>query len=264
MGGAGLCAALLVAGGAAAPPAHAIVGGTASSVRQAPWMVALSSREVYGSSRSGQFCGGVLVAPDKVLTAAHCFVNPDTGRLYGRDDVRAITGRTDLTTARGEEFGLAGLWIDPRFSSSTDAWDVAVLTLDHPVPDARPLPMVGPGEQAPYRAGTPATIYGWGNTSDGGAPASVLRRASVRMLPDAQCGRDYPGGPEGRYDASSMVCAGTARGGHDACQGDSGGPLVVGGRLVGLVSWGTGCGERSRPGVYTRLSALAATVRGHL
>lgn len=77
----------------------------------------------------------------------------------------------------------------------------------------------------------------------------------VRVLPDSDCARAYPGGTQGAYDASSMLCAGDTAGGRDACQGDSGGPLVARGRLIGLVSWGSGCGSPGSPGVYTRVSA---------
>ncbi|GAA3480496.1 hypothetical protein GCM10018966_050260 [Streptomyces yanii] len=89
-----------------------------------------------------------------------------------------------------------------------------------------------------------------------------LRSAQVRVLPDSTCERAYPGGRGAAYEASTMLCAGEPHGGHDACQGDSGGPLVAGGRLIGLVSWGNGCGMAGSPGVYTRISAAAGWMAG--
>ena len=74
----------------------------------------------------------------------------------------------------------------------------------------------------------------------------------VPVVSDADCKADYS-----IYDAKSMVCAGYAQGGVDACQGDSGGPLVVGDTLIGLVSFGDGCGRPGKPGVYTRVSSYA-------
>jgi secreted trypsin-like serine protease len=81
--------------------------------------------------------------------------------------------------------------------------------------------------------------------------------AEVDLLADEDCERVYPESASadfgGSFQSESMVCAG----GRDACQGDSGGPLVADGRVVGLVSWGAGCGEEGRPGVYARVSAAA-------
>ena len=105
-------------------------------------------------------------------------------------------------------------------------------------------------------AGTRALVYGWGDVTGAGDYPRGLRAARVRVLPDALCEEAYPGGGEGRYLADSMVCAGEREGGRDACQGDSGGPLVAQGKLIGLVSWGNGCGRAGSPGVYTRVSDI--------
>ena len=242
-----------------------IIGGTGASTQQEPWMVALGSRSVYGDYRSGQFCGGTLVSPTKVVTAAHCLYDESTMRPANRPDLKVIVGRTDLSTSAGSEVAVSQVWIDPDYSMRSNMWDVAVLTLAVPQPGRAVLPLVDQGATAPYQPGTAATVYGWGDTKGNGQYPMTLHSVQVPMIADSTCARDYPGGPDGAFQASSMVCAGEqSRGGRDACQGDSGGPLVVAGRLVGLVSWGTGCAEAGHPGVYTRVAAMADAVRGQL
>lgn len=240
-----------------------IIGGKPVRASQSPWVVALSSRERFGDSRSGQFCGGVLVGPTTVVTAAHCLSRDVLGvtRRQVRD-LKVIEGRTDLRGDAGRELAVRAVWINPAYDSWTNAGDIAVLRLREPVARGRVLPMAEPGDQA-YEPGTPADVYGWGDTTGRGQYASTLHSARVQVLPDETCGKAYPGSSEGTYRADSMVCAGSPEGGRDACQGDSGGPLVAQGRLVGLVSWGTGCGEASSPGVYTRVSAFAGKVAQH-
>lgn len=138
-----------------------------------------------------------------------------------------------------------------------------MLTLSRALPKNGVIPMARGGDAA-YRAGTAADVYGWGDTTGSGTYASVLRSARVRVLPDGDCARAYPGGQEGTYKTSAMVCAGDPAGGRDACQGDSGGPLVARGRLIGLVSWGSGCGRAGSPGVYTRVSAALEWAAGRI
>lgn len=103
------------------------------------------------------------------------------------------------------------------------------------------------------------TVTGWGNVGYYGHLADVLQEVHVPIISDAVCNApDY-------YDnqiTTTMFCAGFEKGGTDACQGDSGGPFVAEDclskitryRLLGVVSWGTGCAMAKKPGVYTRVS----------
>ncbi|MBB5155579.1 S1 family peptidase [Saccharopolyspora phatthalungensis] len=234
-----------VAASAEEQPEARVLGGADSTTDDAPWVVALT--DGYGH----QFCGGTLVSPVKVVTAAHCAMDPTTGAQRPPKELRAIAGRTDLRTQRGVVAEVERIWVHPGFRDYTRGSDVAVLTLRQPVPQ-RPLAMVGQGEAAPYRPGSMARVYGWGRTSESGPPSDTLRSVEIPVTTDEACRSAYP-----NYDAQSMFCAGVPAGGTDACAGDSGGPLVAGGRLIGVVSYGTGCGRPNTPGVYTRLSSYA-------
>ncbi|WBO63365.1 serine protease [Streptomyces camelliae] len=235
---------------------NVVVGGFPVDVTQAPWTVALSSRDRFGGTRAGQFCGGVAVARTAVLTAAHCLGDDVLGAPPNRmRDLKVIAGRTDLLSGEGEEIAVSDTRVNPGYDSGTNAGDFAVLTLAKPLPQSAVVTMAGVGDPA-YAPGTEALVYGWGDTTGGGAYARGLHAARMRVLSDDLCARAYPGGPQGSYLAASMLCAGEAIGGPDACQGDSGGPLVAAGRLIGLVSWGNGCGRPGSPGVYTRVSEV--------
>lgn len=256
-----LIAAAAVAPFASSPPAAAdsvVIGGYTAQVADSPWVVALSSRDRFGGTRAGQFCGGVVVAPTKVMTAAHCVSRTVLGGDV-RDvrDLTVVSGRAQLLGAGGREILVSGTWVAPGYNAQTNSPDVAVLTLAEALPASYVIPVAGAGDPA-YQPGTSATVYGWGDTTGNATYAFSLRAAPVTVLSDAACVQAYPGGLGGQYLKSTMLCAGDPQGGHDACQGDSGGPLVAGGRLIGLVSWGGGCGRADSPGVYTRISAVAA------
>ncbi|MEU5366351.1 serine protease [Streptomyces sp. NPDC005925] len=237
-----------------------VVGGFPVDVADAPWTIALSSRDRFGGTRSGQFCGGVAVGRSTVLTAAHCMGEEVLGTPPNRvPDLRVIAGRTDLRTGRGQEIAVRKTWVNPDYDAVSNAGDFAVLSLAEPLPRDAVVPAADKGDPA-YEPGTGARVYGWGDRTGGGDYAHSLRAARVHVLSDARCERAYAGSVDGAYDAARMVCAGEPQGGRDACQGDSGGPLVARGRLIGLVSWGSGCGRAGSPGVYTRVSDVVRTL----
>lgn len=258
-----LAAAAAVLPLASAPEAAAdsiVVGGFPVDVSQSPWTVALASRDLFGGTRAGQFCGGAVIGRTTVLTAAHCLdeellqVKPE--RI---PDLKVIAGRTDLESTQGKEIAVRSVWMNPGYEGVGNSGDFAVLTLAEALPSSSVIGMAAAGDPA-YRAHTPATVYGWGDTTGGGAYADSLRGARMHVLPDTVCEKAYPRGADGIYRAGAMLCAGEQNGGPDACQGDSGGPLVAQGRLIGLVSWGSGCGWAGSPGVYTRISDVLRTL----
>ncbi|XP_062995954.1 trypsin-3-like [Elgaria multicarinata webbii] len=95
--------------------------------------------------------------------------------------------------------------------------------------------------------GANCLVSGWGNMWTSGVKyADNLQCLDLPILSDPVCRYSYPG-----RITSNMFCAGYIEGGKDSCQGDSGGPLVCDGKLTGVVSWGFGCAQQNRPGVYT-------------
>jgi secreted trypsin-like serine protease len=240
-----------------------IIGGTQTDITSAPWMAQLWYYDDKGTSTTtddvGFFCGGVVVSPAKIITAAHCAKGYDW-----TDNGSIIVGTAQIpTTDSGGNLDLHGgtldgtyrQWVNPTYNASTIDNDIAILTLAVPV-SVKPLPVTASTDTASYAAGTQATIYGWGRTSSTSNDISdTLRSATLPVDSDSTCS-GYFGAD---FVAGHMVCAGNPATGSDtgtiaACNGDSGGPMVVNGKLVGVVSWGVqDCVASGSYSVFTKV-----------
>ncbi|CAL9405726.1 Trypsin [Streptomyces sp. enrichment culture] len=240
----GAAAATLLTGAPSAVAApQPVVGGTTTTTSAYPFMMQITD------ASQNQFCGGTLVSPTKVVTAAHCMVGESTS------SVRVVGGRTYLNGTNGTVARVSKIWIHPNYTTATRGEDVAVLTLSTSMPYTT-AKYVSSTDTSVYKAGTTARVLGWGTTSQSGSSSNQLRTATVPIVSDSSCGGSY--GSD--YVANEMVCAGYSSGGVDTCQGDSGGPLLVGGVLAGITSWGEGCAQAGYPGVYTRLTTFSSLV----
>ncbi len=229
-----------------------IVGGREVVPGAWPWQAAL----VFSSASNdfaGQYCGGTLIDPEWVVTAAHCA----DGDIINR--VQVVLGKHKLSVHDGEHISITEVIIHPEYSGNIGSADIALLHLSTPsTRTVLPLDLAVDGN-VEARA-LQATVTGWGEYEQG--YADVLRQVSLPFFPHARCQEIYAPYSDGDSLVSDgMVCAGYENGGKNVCFGDSGGPLMIptaaapGWKQVGIVSWGPlFCGSADYPNVYTRIS----------
>jgi trypsin len=227
-----------------------IVGGEPTTIDKHPWQVAITIKRSAGS----YLCGGSIIARKWILSAAHCFQVSDRP-----DMVRAKAGATNYLR-QGVWSQIEKVVIHDQYSPATHENDLALIKLKV-APAGRVIPLVDASQTIPLSE--PLEVTGWGATAEAGGAARGLMQAVVPYVDNAICNEaaSYDG-----HVLPGMMCAGRREGGVDSCQGDSGGPLVwrtdAGPVIVGVVSFGEGCGRQLKYGVYTRVSAYRDWING--
>lgn len=260
----------------AGQPGSRVIGGEAARSGEIPWQVGVAhgpegARDIFQQIQ----CGGTLITPQWIVSAAHCFGDyTDDGTHFDiplPQNLYIVAGINDLRLADAAVIrNVARLIIHPDYDPHTTGYDndIALLFVEEPVtcPACLPIDLVTPANER--NVASPATmglISGWGSIGERQLGSEffdlypfLLQKALVPILDNASCITDmqYMDGEI----TDNMFCAGYQGGGRDTCQGDSGGPLAVlssdgtGYLLAGVTSWGEGCAKPYYPGVYTRVS----------
>lgn len=223
-----------------------MIGGKPSAEGAWPWTVALMKQ-------NGEVgCGGALIAPDWVLSAAHC--DTKAGDL-------ALVGRQDLRSAGGEEHRVAYVLVHGQFDATWLYNDIALVKLEGRSKQTS-IELVRETD-ADLKPDVEAVVVGWGYVSADELSSQVLREAPVPIVSSRECNHTLAGNVQ-KY---GVICTGGEDGGPSTCTGDSGGPLMVPTpngmtwQQVGITSFDNHCGETKPYGVYTRVSRYLEWIR---
>ncbi|CAL9687952.1 unnamed protein product [Knipowitschia caucasica] len=233
---------------------YKVVGGSYTSIESQPWVVSILK------SNGNLLCGGSLITPCWVLTAAHCF----DGLEESEKPLKVYLGKNAINetdSSKEQKFMVDKMVIHRKYVASNYNNDIALLKIKNQdggcaVKSETSRTVCLPPFRTQLPGGFQCRVAGYGKEQQYGSYSNVLKEGRVNLVPQSECRKtDY----YGDLITGNMFCAANSNWTDDACSGDSGGPLVcnIAGRmfLFGVVSWGDGCAQRNKPGVYTKVSS---------
>lgn len=223
-----------------------IINGARADPSDYPFLVSLRVGDQH-------YCAGSVVHPKVIVTAAHCI---EPVRQRG-SDIPFVVSTKNVETGEANSIGTKASVVRGGYNAATHDNDVAVLLLNDALENVQVIPLSPPGTVVSKSA--PLKIAGWGLQDESSSSLSpYLMEADVNFVDNEECNKILG---YGRI-SDNMICAGDLINGRDACQGDSGGPLIyvkdngdgtTSTELLGVVSWGIGCGRVGLPGVYSSI-----------
>ena len=198
-----------------------VIRGSGVPEGKYPFVAAIGHANASGGLKR-QFCGGSLIAPSYVLTAAHCVVGEKT------EHIAVVVGQTTFGSGQGEVRTLTAIMIHPSFSQHTLLNDVALLQLNAPIQSITPATLVGAGNGSFDAAGTGLTVVGWGNTArsshspDPTRYPERLQEGAISVVGNVNCAKQWRRiGFKKKFEPSILLCTSARRVG----PGDSGSPV---------------------------------------